>query len=449
MIPRYTRPEMGALWTEEAKISRWLKVEIAACEAQAELGVIPKKAVQTIKRKAKKVNPKRVEKIEAITRHDVAAFVQAVGEVVGPDARWFHYGLTSYDVVDTAFALALLQAADIIIDDLEILLEAIGRRAVEHRATPMIGRSHGIHAEPITFGATLAVWYAQVERSIERMRNAREEIRFGKLSGVVGVYGNLPPHAEVIVMKKLGLNPEPASTQIVLRDRHAQYFCTLAVVGSIIEQISVEIRHLQRTEVREVEEPFKTGQKGSSAMPHKRNPVGTENLTGCARMLRGNAHMALENVASWHQRDISHSSVERIIAPDSTILLDYMVDRLARIIDGMVVYPKAMRSNIDMTRGLIFSEAVLLALIEKGLTRTDAYKIVQRNAMKTWDTPKTTFRTELDGDPDVTKLLSKKELDACFNLKHHLRHAPGIVDRVVGKKAKKKRPSKAKKGAKR
>ncbi len=423
-------------------------MEIAACEALAELGIVPKKAARTIRRKAK-VDAKRVERIEAITRHDVAAFVQAVGEVVGPDARWFHFGMTSSDVLDTAFALALVEAADIIIEDLEKLAAAIRRCAVEHRDTPMIGRSHGVHAEPITFGVTLAGWFAEVERDIERIRRAREMVRFGKLSGVVGAYGNISPRAEKIAMKKLGLAPEPVSTQVVPRDRHADYFAALAVVGAGVERIAVEIRHLQRTEVREAEEGFARGQKGSSAMPHKRNPIGVENLTGCARLLRANAHAALENVALWHQRDISHSSVERIIAPDSTILLDYMVDRLTRIIDNLTVYPKNMRRNIDLTRGLIFSEAVMLALVDKGLTRDEAYRIVQRNAMKTWNDTATTFRAELDSDPEVGKVLSSKELDACFSLKHHLKHAGRIVDRVIGGAGKKSRKPAPKKGGRR
>jgi len=444
MIGRYTRPEMGALWTEEAKLERWLKVEIAACEALAEIGIVPKKAAQTIRRKAR-VNPKRVEKIEAKTRHDVAAFVQAVGEVVGPAARWFHFGMTSSDALDTAFAMTLVEAADIIIDDLEKLAVSIARRAVEHRDTPMIGRSHGVHAEPITFGVTLASWLVEVERGIERMTRAREMVRYGKLSGVVGAYGNIPPRAESIAMKKLGLVPEQVSTQVIPRDRHAEYFSTIAIIGAGIERIAVEIRHLQRTEVREVEEGFAKGQKGSSAMPHKRNPIGTENMTGCARLLRANAHAAMENVALWHQRDISHSSVERVIAPDSTILLDYMADRLTRIIDNLAVYPENMLRNIALTRGLIYSEAVLLALIRKGLTRDEAYRIVQRNSMKTWDDTETTFRREIDSDPQVKKLLSKKELNSCFSLKHHLKHTGHIVDRVASRtvlKPKKKTPKK-------
>jgi len=447
MIPRYTRPRMGAIWTEEAKLDRWLKVEIAACEALAEIGVISKRAVETIKQKAK-VDPKRVEEIEAITKHDVAAFVQAVGEAVGPDARYFHFGMTSSDVLDTAFDMALVEAAEIIIEDLEALAQVTTRRAAEYRDTPMIGRSHGVHAEPITFGVAIAGWLAETERNIERMRRARDMVRFGKLSGVVGVYGNISPRAELIAMKKLGLEPETVSTQVVPRDRHAEYFLTLAVIGAGIERISVEIRHLQRTEVREAEEPFTSGQKGSSAMPHKRNPIGAENLTGGARLLRANAHAALENVALWHERDISHSSVERIIAPDSTILLDYMIDRLAKIVDRMVVYPETMRRNMEMTRGLIFSEAVLLALVRKGLTRDEAYRIVQRNAMITWDTSETTFRRELESDPEVKALLTAKELDDCFSLKHHLRYAGRIVDRVTNKAGKRKSKKSVRRGGK-
>jgi len=437
---------MGKLWTEEAKLERWLAVEVAACEALAELGIVPKKAAVTIRRKAK-VNVERVEEIEAVTRHDVAAFVQAVGEVVGPDARWFHFGMTSSDVLDTAFALSLVEAANMLLEDLKSLAATIARRAVEHRETPMIGRSHGVHAEPITFGVTLASWLAEIERGIARVESARAAVGYGKLSGVVGVYGNIPPRAERIAMKKLGLAPEPVSTQVVPRDRHAEYFSQLAVVGAGIERISIEIRHLQRTEVREAEEGFAKGQKGSSAMPHKRNPISTENLAGCARILRANAHAALENVALWHQRDISHSSVERVIAPDSTILLDYMIARLDGVVGNLTVYPEAMRNNIDLTRGLIYSEAVLLALVSKGLTRDEAYRIVQRNAMKTWDTADTSFRAELDSDAEVGKHLSKKELDECFSLKHHIKHAGLIVDRVI--KSHKKRTGVPKKGARR
>lgn len=430
MIPRYTREKMGALWTEEAKLEQWLRVEIAACEALAELGIAPKSAVETIRKKAK-VDPNRVAEIEAITKHDVAAFVQAVGEVVGPDARWFHFGMTSSDVLDTAFALSLVDAADIMIEGLEKLAATLASRAVEFRDTPMIGRSHGVHAEPITFGVTLAGALAEIERGIERVHRARAVIAVGKLSGVVGVYGNVTPETENIAMKKLGLAPELVSTQVVPRDRHAEYFSELAIIGAGIERISIEIRHLQRTEVREVEEGFSKGQKGSSAMPHKRNPIGTENLAGCARLLRANAHAALENVALWHQRDISHSSVERVIAPDSTILLDYMIDRLDRIIANLAVYPEAMMRNINLTRGLIFSEATLLELVRKGLSRDEAYRIVQRNAMKTWDTPGAEFRAELESDPEAMKHLSAKDIDACFNLEHHLKHAGKIVDRAV------------------
>jgi len=422
---------MGELWTEEAKYRRWLKVELAACEALAEAGVVPKKAADVIRRKAK-VDPSRVEEIEKITRHDVAAFVQAVGEVVGAEgARWFHFGMTSSDVLDTAFALALAEAADIILEGLRKLGEATARRAAEYRDTPMIGRSHGVHAEPITFGVVLASWLSEVERCVRRMKRAREAIAYGKLSGVVGVYGNIPPEAEALAMKKLGLKPEPVSTQVVPRDRHAEYFSAIAITGAMIERISLEIRHLQRTEVREVEEGFARGQKGSSAMPHKRNPVGTENLTGCARLLRANADAAMENVALWHQRDISHSSVERIIAPDSTILLDYMIARLTSIIENLAVHPQNMKRNIELTRGLIYSEAVLLELARKGLSRNDAYAIVQRNAMKTWDNPDTDFRKELEKDKEAKKYLSAGDLDECFSLERHLEHAGRIVDRAL------------------
>lgn len=422
---------MSGLWTEEARYERWLKVELAACEALAEAGVVPQKAADTIRRKAK-VNSARVEEIEKSTRHDVAAFVQAVGETIGDEAsRWFHYGMTSSDVLDTALALALVEAADIILDDLEKLWKVIARLANKHRDTPMTGRSHGVHAEPLTFGVVLASWLSEIGRCARRMKRAREEIGYGKLSGVVGVYGNIPPKAEVSAMKKLGLKPEPVSTQVVPRDRHAEYFSAIAVTGTAVERIALEIRHLHRTEVREVEEGFAKGQKGSSAMPHKRNPVGAENLTGCARLLRANAGAAMENVALWHQRDISHSSVERIIAPDSTILLDYMLARLTDILENLAIYPENMKRNLKLTRGLIYSEAVLLKLAEKGLSRDEAYAVVQKNAMRTWDNPHTDFRRELEKDEEAKKLLTAEDLDECFSLERHLEHAGQIVERVI------------------
>ncbi len=435
---------MGALWTEEAKYERWLKVELAACEALAQVGIVPGKTVETIRKKAK-VNPARVEEIESVTRHDVAAFVQAVGETIGDEgARWFHYGMTSSDVLDTAFALALAQAADILLDDIKKLGKATAHLAKKHRDTPMIGRSHGVHAEPITFGVVLASWFCELERCAHRIKRAKGEIACGKLSGVVGVYGNIPPKAEALAMKKLGLKPEPVSTQVVPRDRHAEYFSAIAITGAAVERIAVEIRHLQRTEVREVEEGFAKGQKGSSAMPHKRNPVGLENLTGCARLLRANADAAMENVALWHQRDISHSSVERIIAPDSTIMLDYMLARLTSIMENLAVYPENMKRNLELTRGLIYSEAVLLKLTQKGLNRDEAYAIVQKNAMKTWDNPDTDFRRELENDKEAKKHLSAGDLDECFSIEHHLEHAGKIVDRAVKSPTKKRKKSSGK-----
>lgn len=433
MIERYTRPQMGQLWTDQAKLDRWLRVEVAACDAMAELGIIPKKAAQAISAKAK-VNTKRVAEIEEITRHDVAAFVQAVQELVGPDGRFFHYGMTSSDVLDTGLALQLVEAADILIEDLESLARAIRGKGYEHKKTPMIGRSHGVHAEPITFGLVLASWYAEVLRNIERVKRAREIVSFGKMSGVVGTYGNIDPRVEAKAMKKLGLEPEPVSTQVVPRDRHAEYFSMLAIVAAGVERIAVELRHLQRTEVHEAEESFGKGQKGSSAMPHKKNPISAENLSGLARIVRTNALAALENVALWHQRDISHSSVERIIAPDSTIALDYMLARLTGLIGSLAVFPAAMAHNLAITRGLIYSETVMLALIEKGLSRDEAYRLAQRNALKVWDNPKTTFRDELRSDPDVVKTLGNS-LDECFDLAHHLRHADMIFNRVFGKVA--------------
>jgi len=431
MIERYTRPRMGRLWTEEAKLERWLRVEVAACEAMAELGIIPKNAARAIAKKAK-ADPKRVAEIEEVTRHDVAAFVQAVQEAVGPEGRFFHYGMTSSDVLDTGLALQLIDAADILIEDLESLAEAIRKKAQLYKNTPMIGRSHGVHAEPITFGLALASWYAEAQRNIRRMKGARNVMRFGKMSGVVGVYGNIEPRVEALALGKLGLEPEPVSTQVVPRDRHAEYFSTLAIIAAGVERIAVELRHLQRTEVHEAEESFGKGQKGSSAMPHKKNPISAENLSGLARIIRSNALAALENVALWHQRDISHSSVERIIAPDSTIALDYMLARLTGLIENLTVFPETMARNLDITRGLIFSETVMLALINKGLSRDEAYRLVQRNAMKVWENPGTSFREELGADPDVVKALGKS-LDECFDLNHHLRHTDTIFKRVFGK----------------
>ena len=445
MIPRYTRPEMGELWTSEAKYDAWLRVELALCEELARRGEIPKKSLANIRRKAR-FDVARIDAIEREVKHDVIAFLTNVAEHVGPDARFIHIGLTSSDVLDTALALQLTAAADLLLRDLDGLLVVLRRRAFEHKDTVMIGRSHGVHAEPITFGLKLAVWHAEMTRHRARMVRARESIAVGKLSGAVGTFAHLDPDIETAVLERLGLTGEPVATQVVQRDRHAEFFTTLALVGASIEKIAVELRHLQRTEVLEAEEFFSEGQKGSSAMPHKRNPIAAENLTGLARVLRGNALASLENVALWHERDISHSSVERIIAPDSTILLDDMLARLTRLLAELVVYPDRMRENLDRTRGLIFSQQVLLALARCGVSREDAYAWVQRNAMKVWRDISAApsgrkagagedFRALLARDRDVSRVLRREELAACFDLKEHLRHVDTLFRRVFGASA--------------
>ncbi|RLB00906.1 MAG: adenylosuccinate lyase [Deltaproteobacteria bacterium] len=428
MIPRYTRDRMGQLWSEENKLRVWLQVELAVCEAWAELGVIPQKALREIKEKAR-VNPQRVKELERETRHDVAAFVMQLEEAIGEAGRWVHFGLTSYDVVDTALSLLLKEALGIILEDLEDLMEAVKERAFEHRDTVMIGRTHGVHAEPITFGLKLALWYEELKRHRGRLRRAREGISVGKVSGAVGTYAHVPPQVEEYVCRRLGLRPAPISSQIVQRDRHAEVFAALALLASSIEKFALEIRHLQRTEVLEAEEPFAEGQKGSSAMPHKRNPIGSENLCGLARVVRANLMAALEDVPLWHERDISHSSVERIIAPDSTILIDFMLWRLSRIVKGMRIYPERMRENLERTRGLIFSQAVMLELIRKGLPRQEAYRMVQRNAMKAWEGEED-FRALVKGDVEIRKFLTEAEIEECFSLKRHLRHVNFLFRRV-------------------
>ena len=428
MIPRYTRERMGQLWSEENKLRVWLQVELAVCEAWAELGVIPQEALREIKEKAR-VDPQRVKELERETRHDVAAFVMQLEEAIGEAGRWIHFGLTSYDVVDTALSLLLKEALGIILEDLEDLMGAVKERAFEHRDTVMIGRTHGVHAEPITFGLKLALWYEELKRHRGRLRRAREGISVGKVSGAVGTYAHVPPQVEEYVCRRLGLRPAPISSQIVQRDRHAEVFAALALLASSIEKFALEIRHLQRTEVLEAEEPFAEGQKGSSAMPHKRNPIGSENLCGLARVVRANLMAALEDVPLWHERDISHSSVERIIAPDSTILIDFMLWRLSRIVKGMRIYPERMRENLERTRGLIFSQAVMLELIRKGLPRQEAYRMVQRNAMKAWEGEED-FRALVKGDGEIRRFLTEAEIEDCFSLKRHLRHVNFLFRRV-------------------
>lgn len=431
MISRYSRPEMTALWTDEARWQVWLRIELAACRAWAKLGRIPQKELRVILKKAD-FDPKRIPKIEAEVKHDVIAFLTAVAEKVGPASRYIHLGLTSSDVLDTTLAWQLTTALDAISENLERVLKILKRRAAGFKMTPMMGRSHGIHAEPVTFGLKLALWYDEMRRNRARLMQAREGIAVGKVSGAVGTFANIDPRVEKAVCDELGLKPAPASTQIVQRDRHAQYFTTLAVLAGTIEKIAVEIRHLQRSEVLEAEEPFTKGQKGSSAMPHKRNPILSENLTGLARLIRANSMAALENQALWHERDISHSSVERVIAPDTTILMDFMLDRLAGMLDGLVVYPRRMLANMQKTHGLIFSQRVLLALVESGMSREEAYRVVQANAMKAWEN-ETDFKDLLKKDSRVTKFLSPPKITGLFDLRYHMAHVDTIFNRVFGR----------------
>jgi adenylosuccinate lyase len=430
MIERYTRTEMGALWSPESKFRRWLDVEIAVCEAWAAKRKIPKKSLRIIKERAD-FSIERIDEIEAKVRHDVIAFLTAVAENVGPDSRYIHMGLTSSDVTDTAQGLLLKKAASLIIKQARGLREALKEKAFQYRKTPCIGRSHGVHAEPMTFGLKFALWYEEMGRNLERLRNAQKTVSVGKLSGAVGTFSNISPEMEDGILKALGLRPEPLATQVVQRDRHAEYMSALAITAATVEKIAVEIRHLQRTEVREAEEPFRKGQKGSSAMPHKRNPVGCENLSGLARLVRSNAQAAYDNVALWHERDISHSSVERVIIPDSSILVDYMLHRLTGIVRDMHVYPARMKENMDRSFGLYNSQRVMLALVDKGMTREDAYEIVQRNAMKCWKQQKP-FIDILKKDKAVRKNLSASEIKALFTLAPFLRHVDFLFRRVFG-----------------
>jgi len=430
MIERYTRPEMGRIWAQENKYRKWLDVELAVCEARAERGEIPAEAMEEIRRKAA-FTVERIDEIERETQHDVIAFLTCVAEHVGPASRFIHEGLTSSDVLDTANALLFKEAAQLLLEDMDRLLDVLKRRAFEFKDTVMMGRSHGIHAEPVTFGLKWALWYAEMRRNRARLERAAETMRVGKISGAVGTYANIDPDIEKRVCRRLGLEPAPINTQVIQRDRYAEFFSTLAIIGASIEKIAVEIRHLQRTEVREAEEYFAPGQKGSSAMPHKRNPIASENLSGLARVLRGNALAAMENVALWHERDISHSSVERIIGPDSTILLDYMLNRLTRVLDKLVAYPDNMRRNMEITGGLLYSQRVLLALVGKGLTREDAYRLVQRNAMAVWNEGGH-LKDRLKADPEVTAHLSEGELEELFDLGYHLKHVDTIFRQVFG-----------------
>ena len=430
MIPRYTREKMAAIWSPENRYRKWLDVELLACEALAERGEIPPDAMKTIRERAA-FDVDRIDEIEKTTKHDVIAFLTSVTEHVGEDGRFIHMGMTSSDVLDTALAVQMQEAADLLLEDMDALLAVLKEKALDHRRTLMIGRSHGIHAEPITFGLKLALWYAETRRNRERLVRAREVISAGKLSGAVGTFSFIDPAVEAHVLGKLGLEPESVASQIVQRDRHAEYFAALAITASSIDKFAQEVRLLQRTEVREVEEYFSPGQKGSSAMPHKRNPVLSENLSGLARLMRSYAIAALEDIPLWHERDISHSSVERVIAPDATILLDFMLGRFTGMIDRLVVYPDRMRENLEMTHGVIFSQKVLLKLIEKGFTREAAYAIVQRNAMESWHEGQS-FRVLLERDPEVMGRLSAADLDAAFRIENFLRHVDFIFARVFG-----------------
>jgi len=430
VIARYTRPEMGALWTEENKFRKWLEVELVAAEVLAERGEIPAEAARALRERAR-FDVQRIAAIEAEVKHDVVAFTTAVAENLGPESRYLHYGLTSNDVVDTAQALLLRDASRLILDDQRRLGEVLRRRAFEFKDTVMVGRTHGVHAEPITFGLKLANWYAENCRNIARMERAAEEMAVGKISGAVGTFAHVGPEVEEAICARLGLQPAAVSSQVIQRDRHAHYVSTLAVIAASLEKIALEIRSLQRTEVREAEEYFAKGQKGSSAMPHKRNPVGCEQICGLSRVVRSNAQAALENVALWHERDISHSSVERVILPDSAILTDYLLDRTARTVDKLLVYPERMRANLEMTRGLIFSGQLLLDLAAKGVLREEAYQWVQRNAMRAWEHGED-FRRLVAADPDISRTLTPGELDTAFSMQRQLRHVDAIFARVFG-----------------
>jgi adenylosuccinate lyase len=430
MIPRYSRPQMSAIWAPENRYRIWFEIEAHACDALAELGVIPAEAARAVWERGR-FDPDRIDEIERETRHDVLAFLTNLAENIGPEARFLHQGLTSSDVLDTCLAVQLSQAADILLADLDALLAALKRRAFEHKYTPTVGRSHGIHAEPTTFGLKLAGHYAEFARNRARLVSARREVATCAISGAVGTFANVDPAVEAHVAAKLGLEPEPVSTQVIPRDRHAQFFMTLALVGAAIERLATEIRHLQRTELREAEEYFAPGQKGSSAMPHKRNPVLSENLTGIARLIRSAVTPALENVALWHERDISHSAVERIIAPDTTIALDFALARLTGLINRLVVHPERMRANLDALGGLVHSQRVLLALTQAGMSREDAYRLVQSHAMAAWH-GEGRFAERLAGDPEVARFLSPAALAALFDDGYHFRHTDAIFRRVFG-----------------
>jgi len=428
LIPRYTRPEMGRIWSDENRFRTWLAVEIAASDTLAEAGMVPKEAAKAIRERAD-FRLERINEIEAEVRHDVIAFTTAVAEIVGPEARWFHYGLTSNDVVDTAQALLIGQASKVIAAGLQQLSEVLKRRAWEFKDTPMVGRTHGVHAEPITFGFKVANWYSETQRNMSRFQNAAEDMRVGKFSGAVGTFAHLSPELEEKICSRLGLKAAAVSSQVIQRDRHAAYLATLAVIASTLDKIATEIRHLQRTEVREAEEFFSEKQKGSSAMPHKRNPVTCEQISGLARVVRSNAQAGFENVALWHERDISHSSVERVVIPDSTTLIDYMLQKTANLIDTMVVYPERMKANLESTGGLVFSGQLLLDMVEHSVSREDAYRMVQRNAMRAWREG-LNFRELVLADPDISTRVPREQIERAFDLRRQLKNIDKIFARV-------------------
>ena len=429
MIARYTRPAMAAIWSEQRKYENWLRVEIAATTALARAGIVPSSAVESLQQRAS-FTIERIHEIEAETRHDVLAFTTAVAESVGEDSRWLHYGLTSTDVVDTAQGLAFVQASALIREGIVRFRDVLRKRAVEFQHTPIIGRTHGVHAEPTTFGMKLLNWYAEMGRNLKRFDAAAEDMRVGKISGAVGAFGKLKPEHEAAILAELGLQPALISTQVLQRDRHAAYIATLAVLGSTLDKIALEIRHLQRTEVREAEEFFSVGQKGSSAMPHKRNPITSENICGLARVMRGNAQVALENVALWHERDISHSSAERIILPDTTILADYLLDRAATLIERLLVYPARMLKNLESTNGLVFSGQLLIDLAAAGMSREDAYRLVQGHAMNAW-TNDLNFRTLIESDPEIHQRMSPEQIAAAFDVRRQLTNIDQVFERVL------------------
>ena len=428
MIERYSRDEMSSIWTDQNRYEAWLEVEILACEAWSELGYIPKEDVKKIRENAK-VNVERAKEIEQETRHDVVAFTRQVSETLGDERKWVHYGLTSTDVVDTALSYVIKQANEILEKDLERFIDVLAAKAKKYQYTLMMGRTHGVHAEPTTFGVKMALWYTEMKRNLKRFKEVRKEIEVGKMSGAVGTFANIPPEIEAYVCEHLGIDTAAVSTQTLQRDRHAYYIATLALIATSMEKFAVEIRNLQKTETREVEEAFSKGQKGSSAMPHKRNPIGSENITGISRVIRGYITTAYENIPLWHERDISHSSAERIMLPDVTIALDYALNRFTNIVDRLTVYEDNMRNNIDKTYGLIFSQRVLLALINKGMVREEAYDKVQPKAMESWET-KTPFRELIEQDSSITDVLSSEELDDCFDPKHHLNQVDTIFARA-------------------